>query len=75
MIKGGKRSTSTLLSGVPLASAQATSVVPSSAAAASILGKLGLFFLKAGALSFGTSDARRSAPRRFRVPCSAADIT
>jgi chromate transporter len=55
LFKGGKRPTSTLLSGVPLAAAQAASVgAASGAASASILGKLGLFFLKAGALTFGS---------------------
>jgi len=45
----------TLLSGVPLAAAQAVGVVaPPAAASASILTKLGLFFLKAGALTFGS---------------------
>jgi chromate transporter len=55
LFKGRKRPTSTLLSGVPLAAAQAAGVaVPSGVASASILTKLGLFFLKAGALTFGS---------------------
>jgi chromate transporter len=55
MFKGRRSPPSTLLSGVPLVAAQAASVgAPSSAASVSILTKLGLFFLKAGALTFGS---------------------
>jgi chromate transporter len=55
LFKGRGRPTSTLLSGVPLAAAQAAGVgAPSGAASVSILTKLGLFFLKAGALTFGS---------------------
>jgi len=51
----GRRPPRTLLSGIPLAAAQAVGVAaPPTAASASILTKLGLFFLKAGALTFGS---------------------
>jgi chromate transporter len=55
LLKGRRSPPSTLLSGVPLVAAQAAGAVPaSSMASASILTKLGLFFLKAGALTFGS---------------------
>jgi len=55
LLKGVRSLKSTLLSGAPLAAAQAASVAgPSSVASASMLTKLGLFFLKAGALTFGS---------------------
>src|SRR5215472_12436742 len=51
----GRKPPTTLLSGIPLAAAQAVGVAASpTAASASILTKLGLFFLKAGALTFGS---------------------
>ena len=51
----GRKPPTTLLSGIPLAAAQAVGVAaPPTAASASILTKLGLFFLKAGALTFGS---------------------
>jgi chromate transporter len=52
---GGGSPTPTLLSYSPLAAMQAGAVgAPFSVASASILTKLGLFFLKAGALTFGS---------------------
>src|SRR5215472_6883149 len=53
----GRKPPTTLLAGVPLAAAQAVgAAAPSATASASmsILTKLGLFFLKAGALTFGS---------------------
>src|SRR5262249_24763116 len=51
----GRKPPTTLLAGVPLAAAQAVGVAaPPVVASASILTKLGLFFLKAGALTFGS---------------------
>jgi chromate transporter len=54
LLKGRRPPTSTLLSSTPLAVAQAAAVLTPAAASGSILGKLGLFFLKAGALTFGS---------------------
>jgi chromate transporter len=55
LFKGGGSPTSIALSGAPLSVAQAAAVAgPSSAASAPILAKLGLFFLKADALTFGS---------------------
>ena len=52
-VKGRKRPTGTLLSGAPLAVPAAAAAAPI-AANGPILVKLGLFFLKAGALTFGS---------------------
>ena len=54
LLKGRRPPTATLLSGTPLAAAQAAGVLTPAAAGGSILAKLGLFFLKAGALTFGS---------------------
>ena len=54
LLKGRRPPTSSLLSGTPLAAAQAAGVLTPAAAGGSILAKLGLFFLKAGALTFGS---------------------
>jgi chromate transporter len=54
LFKGRRQPTSTLLSGVPLAAAQAIGAGVANVASAASLTKLGLFFLKAGALTFGS---------------------
>src|SRR5262249_33938022 len=55
LLKGRRPPTSLLLSGAPLAAAPAAAVAtPAGAASGSILAKLLLFFLKAGALTFGS---------------------
>jgi chromate transporter len=55
LFKGRRMPPTSLLSGVPLTAAQALGgVAPAGAASGPILTKLGLFFLKAGALTFGS---------------------
>ena len=54
LLKGRKRSTTTLLTGAPMAAVPAAAAVAPMAASGSLLVKLGLFFLKAGALTFGS---------------------
>jgi chromate transporter len=54
VLKGRKRSTTMLLSGAPVAAAPAVAAVAPIAASGSLLVKLALFFLKAGALTFGS---------------------
>jgi chromate transporter len=53
LFKGRNRPTMTLLAGAPMAVPAAAAVAPM-AASGSILVKLGLFFLKAGSLTFGS---------------------
>jgi chromate transporter len=53
LFKGRRPPTTTLLAGAPLAAAQAVAIA-TPAASGSVLVKLGLFFLKAGALTFGS---------------------
>jgi chromate transporter len=55
LLKGRRPPSATLLSGAPLAAAQAAAAAaPTGLAGGSVLAKLMLFFLKAGALTFGS---------------------
>jgi chromate transporter len=54
LFKAGRLPTNTLLAGAPLAALPAAAATAPVAASASVLTKLGLFFLKAGALTFGS---------------------
>jgi chromate transporter len=54
LLRGRKRSTTTLLTGVPVVAVSTVAAVAPVAASGSLLAKLALFFLKAGALTFGS---------------------
>jgi chromate transporter len=54
LFKAGKPPATTLLASAPLAALPAAAATAPVAASASVLTKLGLFFLKAGALTFGS---------------------